>query len=199
MRKLHRKSKLVYGVGVNDADYPVKTVIHGKMSHCPFYSVWMHMLQRCYSKRYLDSKKTYLGASVAKQWHSFLEFKDWMARQDWEGMHLDKDIIHPGNKIYSQETCAFVTPLTNNFTLDSGASRGKYLIGVYWHKRDKRYMSKCCNPFTGKQENLGSFGSELGAHLAWKRRKHELSQILAEMQSDARVKSALKVRYSPEI
>jgi len=36
-----------------------------------------------------------------------------MERQDWEGKHLDKDILIPGNKIYSPDRCIFVSSLIN--------------------------------------------------------------------------------------
>jgi hypothetical protein len=54
-------------------------------------------------------------------------FKKWMEQQDWDGKCLDKDIIAPGSKLYSPETCAFVLKATNLFVIACDASRGDLL------------------------------------------------------------------------
>ena len=73
---------------------------------------------------------TYKGCSVSEEWLRFSNFKRWMEKQDWDGKQLDKDILFEGNKVYSAETCVFVTSVVNSFTSDSGAKRGEWLIGV---------------------------------------------------------------------
>ena len=119
-----------------------------------------------------------------------------MVEQDFEEMQLDKDILFSGNKVYSEETCVFVPKVVNMFTTDSGASRGELLIGVCWHKGVGKYQSRCCNPFTKKQEHLGLFVNELEAHQAWLKRKLELAHLLAAEQTDERVAKALIARYT---
>ena len=51
-----KTKKLVYGVGINDADYVTRkweTIeVNDKQKQklvwiCPYYSVWTHMLERC--------------------------------------------------------------------------------------------------------------------------------------------------------
>ena len=76
-------------------------------------------------------------------------------------------------------------------------SRG-YPIGVSLYKRTGRYQAQCENPFTGKNENLGYFSTPEEAHEAWRKRKHELAQLVAATESDPRVVEALKKRYSFE-
>ena len=88
------------------------------------------MLTRCYSKKYLESYPSYIGTSVCSEWLSAKAFRKWMEQQDWHGKCLDKDIIVPGNKLYSPETCAFVLPATNSFVIACDARRGDYPIGV---------------------------------------------------------------------
>ena len=121
-----------------------------------------------------------------------------MEQQDWHGKSLDKDIIAPGSKLYSPETCAFVLQATNLFVIASDASRGEYPTGVSLCKPTGKYRAKCGNPFTGKQEHLGLFSTPEDAHEAWRRRKHELAQLVAATESDMRVVEALKKRYSIE-
>lgn len=198
--------KLVWGVGTNDADYVTQEretigYVNGKQLRkqvwvCPHYKTWNHMLQRCYSAKYQEHKPTYKGCTVAEDWLVFSKFKAWAEAQDWEGLQLDKDILIEGNKVYGPDTCAFVTPLVNTFTIDRGASRGEWLIGVDWRKQKGKFRSRCSNPFTKKRDHLGYFTSEQEAHEAWRKRKLELAHELAAIQTDPRVAKALIDRYS---
>ena len=211
MENIKMKSKKqVCGVGVNDAGYVVKkfeTIGYedGKRKRklvwvCPYYRAWGSMLKRCYSVKYQESCPTYAGCSVSEEWLTFSNFKSWMMAQDWEGLQLDKDLLIDGNKIYSADTCVFVTGVVNNFTTDRGADRGEWLIGVDWCKSVGKFRSKCSNPFSGEQEYLGLFTCEQEAHAAWRKRKLELAHELAAIQTDPRVAKALIERYSkPQI
>ena len=200
-----KAKKLVYGVCINDADYVTRKVetieVNGVRKQklvwtCPFYRVWVNMLERCYSTRYQDTRPTYKGCSVSEGWLTFSVFKCWMEKQDWEGMQLDKDLLLEGNKVYSKETCVFVTSVVNSFTSDCRASRGECSIGVCWNKKNGKFVSRCCNPFTKKNEYLGLFDCELEAHQTWLNRKLELATLLAEEQTDSRVAKALISRYT---
>ena len=201
-------NKLVYGVGVNDLGYRVRVYEYvtengGKRVRkpvfiCKYYTVWESMLTRCYSKKYLESKPSYIGTSVCSEWLSATAFKKWMEEQDWQGNSLDKDIIVPKSKLYSPETCAFVLQATNSFVTASDASRGDYPVGVHLCKPTGKYLASCKNPFTGKQEYLGLYSTPEEAHEAWRKRKHDLAQLVAATESDMRVVEALKKRYSLE-
>lgn len=187
---------LVYGVGINDADYPVNPTIGGKRVACPFYVKWVGMLERCHSEKHQERQPTYIGCSVNPDWLVFSNFKAWMESQDWQGKELDKDLLFVGNKIYSHETCVFVSSVVNGFLVDRGNRRGKWPLGVNYHKVSGRLRSECRNPFTKKLEHLGYFNCPQEAHQAWKKRKHELALQLADLQTDERVASALRKRYT---
>lgn len=192
--------KLVCGVGINDSDYVTsrEEIVDGKRKVvwvCPFYRTWSSMLKRCYGKSKIKYP-SYSGCSVCEKWHLFSNFKKWMETQKWEGKQLDKDIISPGNKIYSPENCCFVDSITNNFVLDRKADRGRYMIGVHFHKNIGKFMAQCSNPFLKKSEALGYFDTEQEAHQAWLKRKRELANLLSERQDDERVKVALIKRYT---
>ena len=201
-------NKLVWGVGVNDLGYKVHvreevTKDGGKrvqktVFRCKYYTAWESMLRRCYSKKYLESYQSYIGTSVCSEWLSATAFKKWMEQQDWSGKCLDKDIIVPGSKLYSPDTCAFVLDATNKFVIARDASRGDYPVGVHLHKLTGKYGAKCGNHFTGKNEHLGLFLTTEEAHESWRKRKHELAQLVAATESDLRVVEALKKRYSFE-
>jgi hypothetical protein len=199
-------TKLVYGVGVNDLPY--KTQVYEYVSEnggkriqksvfkCKYYTVWKNMLQRCYSEKYLERNPSYIGTSVCSEWLSATAFKKWMEQQDWQDKSLDKDIIVPGSKLYSPDTCAFVLQATNLFVTARDACRGDYPIGVCLYKQTGKYIAYCENPFSGKKEHLGLFLTPEEAHEAWRKRKHELAQLVAARESDQRVVEALKKRYS---
>jgi len=200
-----KAKKLLYGVGINDADYAVTEYesieVNGVRKQkrvwiCPYYQVWHSMLVRCYSAKSQERNPTYIGCSVSEEWLLFSNFRSWMERQDFEGKHLDKDLLIEGNKVYSSEACVFVTREVNNFNTDSGAARGEWLIGVCFHKKNGKFMSKCSNPFTKKYEYLGLFTCELEAHQAWLKCKLELAHELAAEQTDQRVAKALIERYT---
>ena len=199
-------NNLVYGVGVNDLGYRTqvreelpknggrriqKTVFLYK-----YYTVWRSMLERCYSKKFLERNPSYIGTNVCSEWLSATAFKKWMEQQDWSGKCLDKDIIVPRSKLYSPETCAFVSNETNSFVIASDASRGDYPIGVCLFKPTGKYQARCNNPFTGKQEYLGLYSTPEEAHEAWRKRKYDLAQRVADKESDPRVVEALRKRYS---
>lgn len=206
MVMIMRPKKLIYGVGINDADYVTQRFetigyVDGKQKQklawkCPFYQTWSDMLKRCYSEKYQEKKPTYRGCTVSDTWLTFSNFKNWMGKQDFEGKHLDKDLLFKGNKTYSADTCVFVSRMVNMFTNDQGSKRGKWLIGAYRHKSGEKFLSSCCNPFTKKPEYLGLFTCEQEAHNAWLKRKLELAEELAAIQEDPRVAKALVDRYS---
>lgn len=130
--------KLVCGVGVNDLPYRTDVYEYvtkdgGKrvrklVFRCPYYKAWKNMLKRCYDEKYLESNPSYIGTSVCSEWWYATAFKKWMEQQDWQGKSLDKDIIVPGSKLYSPDTCAFVLKATNNFVIARDASRGGVLL-----------------------------------------------------------------------
>ena len=200
--------KLVWGVGVNDLGYRTQVWewvtenggerIRKPVFICPYYVVWKDMLKRCYSEKYLERNPSYIGTSVCSEWLYATAFRKWMEQQDWQDKSLDKDIIAPGSKLYSPETCAFVLQATNTFVTARNASRGECPIGVYLCKPTGKYRAQCQNPFTGEREHLGYFLTPEDAHEAWRKRKHELAQLVAAKESDPRIITALKKRYSFE-
>ena len=78
-------NKLVYGVGVNDLGY--RTHVYEYVTKdggervlkpvfvCKYYAAWTDMLRRCYSKKSLESRPSYIGTSVCSEWLSATAFK----------------------------------------------------------------------------------------------------------------------------
>lgn len=192
--------KLVRGVGFNDSETPVYIYENnaGKRRiiwKCPFYTSWSSMLRRCYDPECHIKYPTYAGCSVCEDWLIFSKFRSWMRSQDWHGKQLDKDFLVPGNKVYSPDTCVFISKSLNCFAAESKSRRGDCPLGVS-RKGANKFQSSCRNPFTGKAEHLGYFESAVDAHAAWKRRKHEHAIAYSRSQDDERVASALIEIYA---
>ena len=178
------RRKSVFGVGVNDASYVTTPTVDGVMLWDPAYRAWVNMLQRAYSEIYQDKQPTYIGVTVCRDWHSFSAFRSWWLenyREDWQ---LDKDLLAPGNRQYGPDSCTYIPSWLNTFTIDSGASRGEFPIGVSLHKPTGRYKSRCRNPITGKEHGLGRFTKPEEAYSAWLKCKLQLAdQLKPEMDS----------------
>ena len=145
----HRKP--VFGVGINDAEYIVRT----NRYVCPFYQRWQNMLERCYDHKYHQKYPTYIGCSVERRWLSFTLFKEWMISQQWKGMHLDKDLMYPGNKVYSSKCCIFVSSELNKLLNNMEAVRGRFPKGVCFDKQNKKFIVHCS--VDGRSKHLGRF------------------------------------------
>lgn len=158
------------------------------------------MLSRSYGKSYQSRQSTYVGTTVCDEWLTFSNFRKWVlevqVEKDWENLQLDKDILVPNNKIYSPETCCFVDQSINLWF--SYKRNGKH-TGVSYDKRNGKFYASCKCPkrlgILGSKKFLGYFDTALAAHLVWKAKKHEYSQLLAEQVTDPRVADALRKRF----
>ena len=189
-----RKRKLVFGVGVNDADYIISPTINGRRVTCVFYQAWKDMLKRCYSEKNQTKHPTYIGCSVCEEWLTFSNFKKWMELQDHEGKQLDKDILITGNKIYSPLTCVFVSRQVNSLLNDRSAARGKYKQGVVLHSSG--VFRAQINTY-GRTKYIGQRKTEAEAYSLYVPFKAAYIREVADTQ-ESKVKSAL-YRHATEL
>jgi hypothetical protein len=94
--------------------------------------LWQNMLKRCYCEA--DKKGYYGKVEVDLRWHCFSNFLNdiknlkgfecWLQGQNTGSTkyNLDKDTIQEGCKVYSKETCMFITESENKA---AGARNGK--------------------------------------------------------------------------
>ena len=115
----------VYGMGIlgtfKDGSKPKTVDKHGKNTR--EYSLWNSMLRRCYSDKYHEKQPTYKDCVVCERWLVFSNFlEDLPLIEGYElwknnpntGVSLDKDSKIKGNKIYSLETCKFISKSNNS-------------------------------------------------------------------------------------
>ena len=193
---------VLYGKAVNDADYVVKyrDVIDGKIKHkcCPIYSVWKDLIRRCLCQEYKDKHPAYADTICCDEWLLFSNFKSWMEQQDWEGKQLDKDLLILGNKIYSPETCVFVSQRINKFILENPQKNNPYMKGVNLVKSGKfiAYGRTVCGL---KTVNLGTYTREIDAHKAWLNHKIYLLTELREEINNDKLYETLLDRYKDRL
>ena len=174
--------KLVRGIGINDADYPVFLRLpDGKVWQCPIYRSWANILTRCtseegkYSYDYSENhNEWYIGITLCDEWVHFMKFREWSLERNWEGNHVDKDIIGNGTH-YSPETCDYV-PAVINMILHRKTKGSEYLWGVC--KQGKRFSATVmCE---GEIYASKSFRDEFSAHQFYQKNKVEVIRYMAE-------------------
>lgn len=185
-----KNRRFVFGVGINDAPYKTHIKINGKRVECPFYSKWQGMLKRAYYQQYKDKNKTYKDCTVCAEWLLFSSFRVWMIKQDWKGNELDKDILIQGNKVYSPETCLFVSKKVNSLLVTCLPSRSNLKVGVFLRGDilKNKFKSYCNND--GKSIHLGYYQTEDEAHDAYCEYKYKVISDIAESQPEP-IRSAL--------
>ncbi|WP_335871943.1 hypothetical protein [Bacillus sp. 2205SS5-2] len=179
VKNVNDKSKFAIGY-IGEGDHPVR--VDGR--YTTKYLTWSAMLMRCYSKQFQKDHPTYKDVSVCKKWHSYQNFASWFDANYYEidghKMHLDKDILKKGNRVYSPETCAFVPQFINGMFASRKALRGNTPIGVKVCSRyGDKYEVRCCNN-KGGRVYLGRFDSPEKAFEVYKIYKEKLIKDVAD-------------------
>jgi hypothetical protein len=147
--------KPLYGIATNDAWYVTSKIVNGKDTRCPAYRAWKNMLKRCYSSKSLQASPTYVDCTVCDEWMKFSNFAKWHEENYIEGYELDKDIKEKGSRVYSPETCLFVTRGVNTLLNDQQSRTGSYKTGVSLFKRDGNFKAQIA--IDRKQTHIGYF------------------------------------------
>lgn len=177
---------LVCGIGIYDALHPTR--VNGR--DIKTYQTWHGMLERCYSAKCQARQPSYVGCTVDVSWLHFSVFEKWMLSQNYEGRALDKDLLFPGNKVYSAETCVFVPLALNSLLVTAKATRGEYPLGVSYCKGRGKWQANVS--VNGVKTSLGRHSTPLEAHRAWQLAKADI--IEAFPTEDIRVRLALDKR-----
>lgn len=183
---------LVNGVGINDADYLVEYRKDGKRVRCPAYRAWSNMIARCYGGAHI----AYSECRVDSAWLSFMTFRLWWLSNYKVGYDLDKDILHPGNKVYGADKCLYIPKWLNTFINAQDNNRGNLPIGVSMRGgyKQKPYLAQC--KYNGKTVYLGVYTTPEEAHAKWLRfkldiidsRKQELDGVYPNLSGIVRAK-----------
>lgn len=161
------------------------------------YSYYYSMITRATNPKYKERFPTYKDVVVEGKISEYNYFVEWSRQQkgfgnlDWV---LDKDILVPHNKIYSEDTCVFVPNIVNSFfTFIKTSNCNEYPYGVSWCESEKKFKVYCAQ-LNGKNKTLGRFNTPEEAAQAYRAFKNNLAVELAkkyESQLDERVTKAL--------
>lgn len=174
----------IYGMGyIGEGKFKVSE--NGK--HTRVYDTWHSMLQRCYDEKRRDKNPTYINCEVCEEWLNFQNFAKWYDENyyevEGERIHLDKDILCKGNKIYSPDNCIFVPERINTLFTKRQNDRGESCIGTSLTKNG-RYLVECnmIYPKTGKSksEYLGYYDSQEKAFEVYKYYKEKNIKMVAD-------------------
>ena len=188
----------VYGVGYyGEGKYVAK--INGK--HTPYYKTWNDMMIRAYSNKLHKKFKTYKDCKVCEEWHNFQNFAKWYEENyyeiEGEKMHLDKDILVKGNKLYSPETCVFVPQRINSLFTKGDKRRNIYPIGVSLYKKTNKYVAHLNK--NDKRKTLGYFDNTIDAFNCYKQAKENYIKEVADQYKDKIPKKLYDAMYKYEV
>ena len=139
------------------------------------YIIWSDMLRRCYSPTYQEKYPSYIDCEVCDKWKNFQAFAKWYEDNYYEegiyGMCISKDILIKGNKIYSPDTCIFVSRFINNLLTESDAKKGVCY-------KNNKYLAQC--NISGSYSYIGSYDTPEEAFQAYKETKEYIVYHTAE-------------------
>lgn len=169
--------KSIYGIGYL-GDGNNQTKINGKRVRA--YNVWHEMVARCHEESRSFKYGSYYGiCSVCQEWLCYNTFADWYEKNKYEceeRLHLDKDILYPGNKIYSPYTCILVPQCINALFINRKNNRG-LPNGVVKYKSG--YLAKY------NHEELGIYGTVEEAYkVQTDKKKEEIIKIANEKRNE---------------
>lgn len=135
-------------------------------THLRLYRLWTQMLFRCYDEEHRNHNPSYKGCSVDPRWHNFQNFCEdiqllenygkWLegCKEKKNPYELDKDLLVKGNRVYSKDTCMFLTQAENSRVSNLG-NKHSYSGKTF----------KCTNLKTGEYElfySIRKFAEETG-------------------------------------
>jgi len=190
---MHKMSKKkVYGIGINDVLGFSKTR-EGKN--------WCQVMRRGYCPKLKMRRPTYANVTVHPDWLIASNFKNSKIHDHYiPGYCLDKDILVPGNKQYSETACRYVPQYVNNVLLDRGKYRGILPLGVSMH--GKGFQAHCSQmQINGKPKSVafGTFKTPELAHREWQTAKIvAIEKVIARYKTEPmplrEIIAALKLR-----
>lgn len=152
------------------------------------YNTWLSMLARCYGSNRIVHYPSYIAATVCPEWHNFQVFAKWYCEQPQYncGYELDKDILYPGNTVYSPNTCCLVPKHINNLISTQKIGSSALPRGV--NKNNSGYSATCAGEYIGNYSTIEEANSAY--KIANQRRVREQARI-HKLQIDPRVYAAL--------
>lgn len=137
--------RTIYGVGYLGLGMYKSKTKSGK--HITSYETWRTMIMRCYDEGAEKRFPAYYGKiTVCEEWHNYQSFARWYEDNFYSigdgRMHLDKDILNQGNKMYSPENCIFVPQRINEIFHIAARKKSDGLpVGIRIYAPNGKYIA----------------------------------------------------------
>lgn len=165
------------------------------MSETPAYNAWRNMIFRCYRKK--ERAPAYFEKiTVCEEWTNFQNFAEWFEHNYYEiegRLHLDKDILCPGNTVYKPCKCLLVPQRINMLFVNLPNKQG--LPNGIRKTNNGRYIADY------NTKHLGTFDTLEEAYEKYSNKKEETIKRVAD-EYKARIPDKLYqalVNYKVEI
>lgn len=137
------------------------------------YQTWRNIIIRCYHEPYKDLNKAYYGiCSICEEWFNYQNFADWYYDNIYpienERIHIDKDVMVHGNKIYSPETCVFLPQRINMIFMDKPKTRDVDLPNTVYRCKNgfkTSYNGKSLGVFKTLEEAIQIHDDNMRVHI----------------------------------
>lgn len=153
-------------------------------------SCWRNLLGRCYDIEREDYPRYgATGANVQDDWKNFQNFCEFFSAHWSEGLQLDKDILVPGNKVYSPDKCCFVPSYINNLILHPNEVKPNGLpLGVHLKKPTPKMVGELKRPYGVyvNSRSLGYYATPEQAHTVYQLAKAErMLEVIDQYKTEA--------------
>lgn len=112
VRSDHLRTEKILSCGCYRTQSTIERSVKHNQSYNPLYSVWSHMMDRCYNERFQHyGNYGGRGISVDKRWHNVSNFIEDVSAVYRKGLQIDR-IENSGN--YSKYNYRWVTRKINN-------------------------------------------------------------------------------------
>lgn len=182
--------KSMYGIGylgVGEYKASVNCV------HTQENDAWKCMLERCYCGERKEHMNYFINCTVCDEWFDFQNFAKWYSNNKYDvngRLHLDKDILIPGNTIYSPDRCLLVPQKINEQFHYSPKNNG---LPTGIRKAGKKYSAFC------NSKNLGAYSTIQEAYEVYAREKERVIKQVADEFKDIIPLKVYKALYSYEV
>lgn len=198
------KTRLIHGVAHSDVR-PVSYVDeNGKKKIFRWYQTWKGMLGRCYDTKLLERNQTYIGCSVCDEWLYASNFKRWYEEQgNVDNLCIDKDFLSEDNRVYSPDTCVFLTHEMNTQIVKvkrRGKDAGDMPLGVTLVPTNKYKKYVAHISIKNKRKTVGYYYTPEEAHQAYlqEKKKHLMTffPVIDGMDVNDEMKNKIKKGFS---
>lgn len=135
---------------------------------------WSRILHSCYNTNVLVNVPNYINTTIDYRWRYFSAFQEWFLDNYEEGSVIEKDLLSPlNNKIYSPETCVFVSgTLNGELNLHRDGYKQTGMLGVT--VTENGTFSVRLKDENGTKLQLGTFWDIHLAHKHWQYAKADV-------------------------